>query len=294
MRKRLLLRPIFPSITLLVLGIARLAAAPVEFTIDEAQSSITMAGTVLGNPLREQGAGSLTTTFHGTIRAEVTGTGIQFGGGSTLTARTNGVWTPGPNGSGSAAPANYAAQASTILGTIKGALRHIVLDLTSSALPINNTQFDAAELRFAFLTNSGASFDYDAGFLGAKGIPLEGMSTNRIVNGATLVSTGDSQTLTIQVDTEFKFQAVVENDSSVRLTGKLVAKRTAQPVIAGMQITDGKVVIYVEGTGPEPRLESSFDLTQWSTREATRATNAGMVTLTAPLGGALQFYRVAK
>jgi hypothetical protein len=67
---------------------------PVEFTLDESQSKITLSGTVLGNPVTEQAPGSLTTTFYGKIVADVTSTAIQFTGGSTLTARTNGVWKP--------------------------------------------------------------------------------------------------------------------------------------------------------------------------------------------------------
>jgi hypothetical protein len=42
--------------------------------------------------LQEQGPGSLTSSFSGKILADLTGTGIQFTGGSAIAAETNGVW----------------------------------------------------------------------------------------------------------------------------------------------------------------------------------------------------------
>ncbi len=273
----------------------KLDAAPVQFIIDESQSSIALSGKVLGNDLHEQGPGSLITHFYGTIVAEVSATGIRFTGGSMLTARTNGVWKPGPGGASGSAPAAYAAQASTILGSVKGALRNVVLDLTSSVLPITDGRFDAAALLFAFPADSTASFDYDAGpLLGSDGIALSGASTNKIVNGATLETTAGGQKLVISVDTEFKFTALVENDSSVRLTGTLVAMSGAEVRITAIEIKDQSVILHVQNAGANPTLFSSTDLKQWTQRTPAQSTDANGVVLTLPKGGAIEFYRVAK
>ncbi len=268
-----------------------------EFTLDEAQSQISLSGSVANNTLKEQGAGSLSTTFFGKINADITAAGIQFTGGSTLTARTNGVWKPGPKGGSGTAPAAYAAQASTILGTIQGALRDLVLDLTSSTLPITGGQFDASALQFGFPSNSIASFDYDAGFLGKNGIALSGISTNKIVNGATLSGAAGARTLTIQVDTEFHFKALSDNDSTVHLIGKLIATEaagSAAPSFGSIKIINGKVVMTVSDGGTAPRLESSSDLNAWSSRTPEQTSNGADVTLTLPVGGAQEFYRIAK
>ena len=189
--------------------------------------------------------------------------------------------------------ANYAAQASSLLGTIRGALRDLVLDLTSGVLPVTNGGFDAAGLLFAFPTNSLASFDYDAGFLGSDGIALSGIATNKIVNGATLTGAAGAQTLTIQVDTEFKFRALTPNDSAVHLTGKLVAVQAAPAVsITSIEIRGQQVVLHVQGA-TEPRLDSSPNLSTWSTRTPEKSSDANGTVLTLPLDGAQEFYRVA-
>ena len=271
------------------------SAAPVEFTIDEAQSKITLSGKAVGNTVKEQGPGSLVTSFYGKILADVSAGGIQFTGGSTVTARTNGVWKPGPKGASGSAPADYAAQASSFLGTILGAVRNIVLDVNSAVLPVAGGKFDASALIFGFPTNGTASFDYDAGFLGSKGIPLTGLSTNRVINGATL-SAQAPLTLVIQIDTEFTFKVLSENDSTVHLTGNLIATQStaAQVTIGSIEIKDGKVILHVQGAGTGPRLEGSTDLVNWTNRTPTSSSDGTGTVLTLPVGGVQEFYRIVE
>jgi hypothetical protein len=76
----------------------RALAATVVFNLDPARSSITLSGSVLNNALKEQGPGSLTTSFSGTIAADVAGSTIQFIGGSAIDAQTNGNWQPQASG----------------------------------------------------------------------------------------------------------------------------------------------------------------------------------------------------
>jgi hypothetical protein len=272
-----------------------LAGAPVQFTVDPSQSAVSLSGGILGNPLQEQGPGSLVTHFYGPILAEVGTSSIRFTGGSTVAAQTNGVWQPGVQGAAGSAPADYAAKASSFIGSVKGALRNVLLDVTSAALPLTNGQFDASGLLFAFPTNSTSSFDYDAGaLLGAGGVTLSGVSTNKIGSTGTITTVGSTMTLTIHIDTQFKFKALIENDSSVHLTGVLVATHVDQPEITGFGISGPNVVIYVQGAGATPRLDSSPDLATWTTQNPTVTPGAGGVILTLPMSGPLQFYRVAK
>lgn len=286
----------FPTIALagLLLATANLGAAVTQFTLDPAKSQITLAGTVLGKEVTQQGPGSLTTSFAGTIAAELNGASIRFTGGSFLDAQTNGVWKPGPGGASGSAPADFGAQASTVLGSIRGALRNLQLDLISGPIEIKDGQFNAIGLTFAFLTNSGASFDYDAGLiLGAKGLPLSGMSTN-IVSDASLTSTPEGQTLTIKVDTEFKFTAFLENDSTVHLSGMLVATAPDLPIITSVEVKDGKVILRVTGTGPAPKLDGSTNLTNWTTRAPEQTTDGNEIILTLPATAPYEYYRVQK
>src|SRR4051794_36431308 len=54
------------------------------FTLDPEQSLITISGTVVGGAITNQGPGSLTTKFGGTIRLTVSGDSLQFTGQSRL------------------------------------------------------------------------------------------------------------------------------------------------------------------------------------------------------------------
>lgn len=273
-------------------------AAPIEFTIDEAKSKITLDGKVANFSLQPQGAGSLTTSFAGKILADVGATNIQFKGGSAIVALTNGVWQPAAGGKDGSAPANYAGQASVpFLGTAKGALRNLLLDLTSSALPLNNGQFDAGGLIFGFPAASTASFDYSA-FGSGNAVKLSGLSTNKIVNGASVTNNAaGAPTLTIAIDTQFFFGAISDNDSSVRLTGTLVAVQatTVEFELTSIEIKDGKVIIHSEGGGTSPGVEVSTDLKKWdpATGTSTQEPSGGTST-TIALGGTNSFYRLSK
>jgi len=88
----------------LIVGTAALAAGlaradVMTFTVNSTLSQLTLTPTTLlfGSPLPSsaQGAGSLVTGFSGTIVADITGSTIQFLGGSFLTALTSGDWLPG-------------------------------------------------------------------------------------------------------------------------------------------------------------------------------------------------------
>src|SRR4029453_1244994 len=73
-------------------------AALVTFTIDPAQSSISLAGTVVGATIKEQGSGSLTTRFSGSVTAELTDSTITFTDAGLVMADNNGEWEPKTNG----------------------------------------------------------------------------------------------------------------------------------------------------------------------------------------------------
>lgn len=82
------------------------------YTLVPAQSSISLSGTVTTSfgtaPIQQQGAGSLTTTYAGTILADRTDTTIQFLPGGSVDANVNGNWQPLADASSGSAPADYA------------------------------------------------------------------------------------------------------------------------------------------------------------------------------------------
>src|SRR3954452_2482132 len=81
------------------------------FTIDPLSSSLSLSGTVAGFALTQQGPGSLTTTYSGSINADFDSSTIQFNSAAAAAA-INGNWQPLPGGGSGSAPANYGGQAS--------------------------------------------------------------------------------------------------------------------------------------------------------------------------------------
>jgi hypothetical protein len=114
-----------------------LDAQAIGFTIDPASSSLSLSGT-LATPLGsrsvvEQGTGSLTTSFTGSI-----GTVIDFAAssilfreaGTSLNAAVSGSWSPRPGGLASTAPADYGGKFDATVDTV-----FVALHDTAGTLP---------------------------------------------------------------------------------------------------------------------------------------------------------------
>lgn len=252
------------------------------FTVDTNQSSIALSGSVLGFTLAEQGAGSLTTTLAGTLNADVTDNTIQFTGQSLLAAQNNGSWQPKADGTAGSEPANYGAQASSILGNALAALRQIQLDATSPSLSVTNGQFDSGSLTFFFPVNAPSSLAYTVSslFLNKSGaLALSGYSTNKVTTLASLATVGGQQILTIPVNAQYFFTLVSANDTTVSLKGQLVATRVASVPLAIQSITVQTQVVTLQwqsAPGQLYQVQSSTDLAHWTTNAAnvTSPTNS--------------------
>jgi hypothetical protein len=276
------------------LGTTSLKATTLQFNIDQSVSKLTLSGSILGNPIEEQGPGSLTSSISGRLITFESLDGIQFIGGSVVVANPTGNWKPGPNGTPGSGSAAYGAQAETVIGVIKGALRNMLMDVTSPVLPFGNEVFDASDMVFSFRSDTSPSFDYDAGPLGLSTIPLSLMSTNEIVNGGSLTLSGGLQKLTINIDTQFVLSAVMEGDTIVRLKGQLVAVQADVPTLTSLGVANATVLIRVQEAGQTCALEVSSDLKHWDPQPATRIEDTHGVGLSFPTAGTMQFFRLAK
>jgi hypothetical protein len=202
-------------------------AAPVTFTIDPAQSSISLSGTVVGTTVKEQAPGSLTTSFSGSVTAELTDSTITFTTAGLVIANNNGEWEPKANGAVGKEPANYGAAAQIAGAAGTAAARNIQFQLSSASLALADGSFDASAIVFQFPTNSPATLAYrTAGFLSLSGSEsLSGVGTNRNTTKATLATNGDIQTLTIPIEADFYFKLIVPNDTKLTISKQLVATR---------------------------------------------------------------------
>ncbi len=285
---------------LLSLAIVANAQGPVVFTLDTNQSSITLSGSILGFALKEQGPGSLTTKFGGTLRADVNGQTIMFTGQSLIEALDNGNWQPKPDGSTGTEPANFGGQASSFLGSAKAALRQIQLDAISGPLTINQGNFDSSSLVFLFPTNAPSSAAYTvASLLGSKSgsIPLVGYATNKVSSVATFTAVPGVETLTIPVDSEFQFSLTTANDTTIRLTGQFVATHvvTAPLLIESIMVQNQVVTFQWESTpGQQFQIQSSSDLNAWQTNTANVTSTNSTYSWSGPATQSLRFYRLAQ
>ena len=274
----------------------RVQAALEVFTIDSSQSQISLSGTVAGFTLTAQGSGSLMNNYSGNIKAFISGSTIQFIGSSAITASTNGIWQPALGGVSGSAAANYGGQISIYgIYTGYGAARNVILDLNSPSLTLSGTNFDSSALVFSFAYYSGAEFDYTTP-LGSGWVPLAGNSTNSVANGASLSSNGATQKLVIQFNTPFTFSLLSANDTTLILTGKIVATNSfvAPFMISSIVLTNQSVVLKVQNATLQSQLQSSTNLTTWSSPSTTVSSNAGTTTFTTPMSGSKNFFRVQK
>jgi hypothetical protein len=286
----------FPTAFLFVAAgfIQQVQAAPVVFTIDQSQSQVSAAGKVAGSTFSAQAAGSLTTSYSGNINADVSGSTIQFTGGSAIAAQNSGDWKPAAGGGSGSASADYGAKATyeSILA-VYVALRNIVLDLNSPSLAVTGGNFDGSSLIFSFATNT-AALDYNYS-IGSGSQALDGYSTNTLVSGATVSINGNVQTLTIPIDTTFIFSLLSANDSSVHLTGQIVATSSgiAPPVIHSLTVTNQNVAVTAGNATTNSLLLVSTNLLNWSSTSANITTNdQGWIIFTTPMNGPQAFFRV--
>ena len=142
-----------------------------------------------------QGAGALITGYSGGINADLSGSDVQFTGGSDIIAHTNGMWFPAVGGGAAvAAPADYGPEAGVIIPPFSetklyGALRNISFDVTSPVLPVTGTNFNGASLVFSF-ASVNAALDYYASSSIHGSLALSGYATNTIAVGSSVATNG--------------------------------------------------------------------------------------------------------
>lgn len=202
------------------------------FDVVPAQSQLTLSGTTSGSTLVQQAPGSMSTTFSGTILADVTDSQIRFVGGSLVKGADSGSYEPAVGGAAGTAPAAFGAKATVTVEIFtveaKAAARSVAFDLESLALARTGGTFDARGVTFKVPETAGTKLDYrTTGNLQLKGaVDVLGLALNK-APGGTLAAVDGVDTLTVPVDASYFFQLVNPNDTEMRFTGQIVAKRRA-------------------------------------------------------------------
>ena len=210
-------------VVLLIVSFAGTIRADV-FTLDPNASTLTISGSnAIAGTIVPHGPGSLTTSYSGTIDATLGGNSITFNMADAMAAIT-GSWQPAPGmGAGTTAPADYGIAFTTSSTTnAYAAVRNLTLDLTSGAIPVTGTAFDASQIS---ISSSGTT-DYTS-ILGNGSVDLTTLGAKQ--NTATagmLTMSGNIETLTIPVNITEMLSIVSPNDTTVTFTGTLVATET--------------------------------------------------------------------
>ena len=268
------------------------------FALDTTNSSVSISGTLAGVAFQQQGTGSMTTRYSGTIEAVVTSSNITFVGGSAIVGLNSGNWQPGPGGVTGSAPANYGVKVNVLLTTVMAAQRNSLLDMTSSALTVTGGSFSGQGLHFNYPSNSTTVLDYSySGLLGSGSGSqlLKGVSTNNVDN-ATLIVQGAELVLTIPVDTSGTATALNPNDVQFRLRGQFVARvPVSVPLqIDAFQVSPGQLTFTIATTpGQSYTILGSTNLADWANIvDQFTATNNPTVRNVSGLASPLEFFRV--
>jgi len=218
------------------------------FTVDPDRTTVALSGEASGAPLQEQAPGSLSARFHGTVVIEVAAATVLFPGGSRVTPEEAHSWEPGPDGANGSAPASYGGRAQIGSGLFSvsaiAATRRLSFDVLSLPVPLEGNSFDAEGVRFQFVETNNPTLDYrTSGLVNLReGRLLTGLATNKVAGASSLVTEGTTQTLTLQLNATYLFELLTPGDSSLSLSGQLVATRVipdAPPVLSVAPIAPG-------------------------------------------------------
>lgn len=308
-------RCLSPSLSILFVAVCCLVSATARgelktFTVDTNQSLLTISGTftyeTTSLPLEQQGPGSLTTHYTGTILANVTDSTITFVGGSSVIGLNSGSWQPLPGGALGSAPANYGGKVYrwflVVIVDAKAAVRDALLDVTSGVLPITATEFSSQGLVFNFPPEATTVLDYNySGVIGSGSGSqlLTDSSTNSVSTNATLKVVGGELVLTIPVDISGTATALSPDDVQYRFRGQVVARAPVSvPLqINAFRVSPGQLTFTIATTpGQAYTILGSADLTNWPTivDQFTATTNPTIRNVSWPTPPPAQYFRVRR
>jgi hypothetical protein len=202
-------------------------AADVTYTLDPTASSLSVSGDLAGTPAQQQSAGSLITSYSGTIHADRGAGTIQFLSGSSLDAALQSQnQEPRSDGGSGAEPADYGRTAigGTIAVQVVEALRDWNFGLESDN-PINVTGSTFTGSDVGMAVASGESFWMYGTQSGDK--DFSGLfAFNSASTPPTLSTSGSIETLTLPLRGQWGYGVQTTGDSSLVFSGTIVATRT--------------------------------------------------------------------
>src|SRR5262245_52072667 len=106
-----------------------------NLALQSGSSNVNAGGDALGTPVTQQGAGSLTTSYTGTIGVntlDLSGLQISFSSSTSFVAGNSGSWQPLSGGGAGSAPANYGGLIDLGgLGGVRFSIRNLTASITT-------------------------------------------------------------------------------------------------------------------------------------------------------------------
>ena len=182
------------------LEVRRLLSTAV-FTINSAQSVISISGSIGGEPIVAQpgstnifnNGDSLTTEMSGNISADVESNSITFQGTTTMPALVNGAWYPDDNEAMNTEDADLGGYNSDFNEYL--AARGVVLGLSSIAIPMNSGSYSPNGIN---VTASAGTVYYAGDQPGSYSLAGQ-FGSNQSMTSGTLTTSGDVETLTVPI-----------------------------------------------------------------------------------------------
>jgi hypothetical protein len=171
------------------------APAVINFAINAASSNLTFSGSLGGAAIVQQGAGSLTQSFAGNVRADVdfAGNTLQFlADGTTAVANSHGPWAPGIGGGPGTALANFAGRVPVNIGftvNVNLAVRGAVSTLESAVLALSGAGATRTFSSTQTFTLLAGTVDYRDALLGTLANGTGDISGSTTTNASTTAGT---------------------------------------------------------------------------------------------------------
>jgi hypothetical protein len=216
-------------------------AAPLTFVVDSSNSSLNLSGDVGGSSIQQQGSGSLTTHYSGTIAAvwDHAASTISFvPAGSDAVAANSGNWQPSAGGGSGSAAANYGGQATVVIVTAQAAIRELHASLaTGTPLSLGGSGPYTFASTQTFSVTHGF-IDYNAGIFGTGRADISG---NSAINASSTSGTledlgGGAYRLTMPIDVTLT-ATFSGQTMHLHIQGTIVANATS-PVDPSLPVVD--------------------------------------------------------
>ena len=220
------------------------AAQAIGFTIDPASSTLSLSGTLVtplvSQSVAPQGAGSLTTSFSGSINTLVdfAASSILFReAGTSVDAAVSGDWSPLQGGGAGAASADYGGQFNALVDTVFVAIRNMIGTL-STAAPLSltgtgaTTNFDSTQqLRFTSGTADFLAPGLLASTIGSGSVSLVNLTAANTAGDGSLEDLGSgSYRLTVPILVSVATDVAPGDTVTLTMQGTIVANATV-PIV---------------------------------------------------------------